>query len=450
MLTRDACNAILERALAASGADELSLSIEGGRTTHLRFARNTPSTSGDFTDASLSVTSTFGTKSGTARVNLIGDPSSDVDRTAIATAVGRSEQIARRSPEDPEHMPVLGPQELAEIDAWSARTAEEPAELLAAGAARCIEDARAAGLVAAGFAQATAGFDFLGTSNGLSAYRRATTAYFSETVRTVDGTGSGWATAAGTGVEDMDFAVASSTAMSKAYSSASPQALEPGRYPAILEPACVANLLSIYVRGSSARSADEGRSWFSAPGGGTRLGEQAFPETVSLWTDPADARAPGSPWGSGGLPQKKRWLVNQGRIESLNTDRFWARKTGVEPVPSPSNVLMEGGSGSVADLVARTERAVLITSIWYIRSVDPRTMLYTGLTRDGVFWVEDGRIVKPLTNFRWNDSPVAMLEGVRDLSAAVRVPPRASRSNTWFVPAVSVDGFTLSSVSEAV
>jgi predicted Zn-dependent protease len=114
------------------------------------------------------------------------------------------------------------------------------------------------------------------------------------------------------------------------------------------------------------------------------------------------------------------------------------------------NTIMRGGSGNLQDLIRSTKRGVLVTSIWYIRSVDPRSLLHTGLTRDGVFWIEDGKIKHPVTNFRWNESPIAVFKKVEEMSEAIRVSPRGSRSGSYVVPALRVSGFQFSSVSEAV
>jgi predicted Zn-dependent protease len=199
-----------------------------------------------------------------------------------------------------------------------------------------------------------------------------------------------------------------------------------------------------------ARSADEGRNFFSAPGGKNRQGEQLLPENVSIVSDPTATSAPGLPWEGEGQAQRRREWVQKGRVSTLACDRFWAEKTGREAIPGPSNILMSGGQGSLADLIASTERGVLITSFWYIRMVDPRTLLLTGLTRDGVFWIEGGKLAYPIKNFRWNNSPVQVLKNIDAMSAAVRVSPRADGFAGMSVPALRVKDFELSSASDAV
>jgi len=443
MLEKQQAKKIVDTVVAASKADEVSVSINAGETTHLRFARNSPSTSGNFTDVRVAIESTFGTRSGTVSVNQI-------DEESLTEAVERSETVARLAPQDPEHVPALGPQSFAEVDAYRDEVVANGPEQIAAGVRTCIQAARKRDLVAAGFARADASASAIGNSAGLFGFHRRTDVTFSQTVRTEDGGGSGWASNVGNRVGDIDFASNAAVAIDKAMKSVEPRPLEPGKYVTILEPACVANLVSLLLFGMNARAADEGRSFFSAPEGGNKLGERLFPEQVSLYSDPADGTAPGRPWGAEYLPQKRRDWIEGGAVANLMYDRHWATKNKREPVPFPSNMIMRGGSGSVDDLVKGTRRGVLITSLWYIRSVDPRTMLYTGLTRDGVYWVEDGQIKHPVTNFRWNDSPVAVLKNIDAMSETVRVAPRSRNTTTVAVPALRVKEFELSSVSEAV
>jgi predicted Zn-dependent protease len=198
------------------------------------------------------------------------------------------------------------------------------------------------------------------------------------------------------------------------------------------------------------RSAEEGRNFFSEPDGKTKLGQQLFPESISLRSDPTSPLAQGNPWGNEGLPQTPRRWIDKGRLTELFCERFWASKRGRQPVPPPSNLIMEGGSGSLDDLVASTQRGVLITSLWYIRFVDPKTLLLTGLTRDGVFWIENGKIAHPVSNFRWNDSPIRVLKNVEAMTASARTSPREGTATNIWVPAVRVKEFELSSVSDAV
>ncbi len=184
--------------------------------------------------------------------------------------------------------------------------------------------------------------------------------------------------------------------------------------------------------------------------GGAFLGEKLFGDDIDLHSDPLDAQVPGAPWSGDHVPQTRTSWIEQGTLAALRHDRYWADKKGVAPVPAPSNLILAGGTGTVDDLVASTERGVLVTSLWYIRSLDPRTLLYTGLTRDGVFWIENGKISHPVTNFRWNDSPIAVLKNIVARSAAMPTVERGAERATSVVPALKVSAFHLASISEAV
>ena len=443
MIAKEKAQEIIRRALSGSKADEAQVSLSVGQSANLRFARNTASTSGAETGPSLTVTSIFGKRAGAVSVNQLDD-------ATLKDAVARSEEIARLAPEDPERMPLLGPQEHAAVAAWDEATASKGSERMATGAASAIEAAAGQGLVAAGFTRTTARAEALGNSKGLFAYHRGTTASFSTTVRTKDGSGSGWAGRAARAIGDVDYAGAAAVAVEKALASRAPRKLEPGSYPTILEPACVAELLEILAGDMDQRLADEGRSYFANPRGGNRLGESLFGKEIEIRSDPRDPLVPVRPWSGEGLAHQRRHWIKAGKLASLSCDRFWAEQKKIEPVPAAPNIIMAGGKGTLADLIRSTRRGVLVTSFWYIRDVDPQTMLLTGLTRDGVFWIENGAIAYPVNNFRWNESPVAVLKKVEAMSAAQRLPSRGSESPTTVVPALRVSGFGFTSVSDAV
>ncbi|MGH2567227.1 MAG: TldD/PmbA family protein, partial [Bacteroidota bacterium] len=357
---------------------------------------------------------------------------------------------ARLSPDDPEFMPALEPQRYQNVRAYYESTAKLGPEFLANGASECIRQASEKKLIAAGFIRTNAGFSAIGNSRGLFGHHRATSIGFSETVRTPEGDGSGWVARGGNKPEELNFKQLSTIAVDKALKSAKPRELPPGKYVTILEPSCVADLMQSLGFAMDARSADEGRSFFSKQGGGNKLGERLFPDFVNIYSDPVDPLVPGSPWSGGGLPQKRVDWVKNGVVTNLSYSRYWAEKQGMDPVPPPSNVIVKGGSGTLEDLIKSTKQGVLVTSIWYIRSVDPRTLLLTGLTRDGVFWIENGKIAYPVTNFRWNESPVAVLKNIEKMSKEMRIPPRESQSTTVAVPALRLKEFNFTSVSEAV
>ncbi|HKE20003.1 MAG TPA: metallopeptidase TldD-related protein [Kofleriaceae bacterium] len=445
MLTRDQARELVQKVLSHSKADEAEVALADATVTHLRFARNSPSTSGSSSGPSVTVRSGIGKKRGAVTVNQLDD-------ATLRQAVARSEEMARLAPDDPEFVPALGPQEYADVPAYFETTAAGGARRMAEGVGATIEAARARDFVAAGFARAAGEVEARASSRGLFGYHRSSAASFSTTVRTPDGTGSGYAGKVARRIEDIDYAAAARTAVDKAAAARKPRALKPGKYVAVLEPTCVANLLQGLAMGMDRRRADEGRSFFAAPrkASGTRLGEKLFGRDIDIRSDPRDPRCPARPWGDDGVPQAARAWIDRGEVASLACDRFWAEKQKAEPVPRPSNLLMAGGKGTLADLIRSTRRGVLVTSFWYIRFLDPQSLTFTGLTRDGVFWIEGGEIAYPVNNFRWNESPVAVLKKVEAMSASELAPPRGDDEPFTVVPAIRTAEFNFASVSDAV
>ena len=198
-----------------------------------------------------------------------------------------------------------------------------------------------------------------------------------------------------------------------------------------------------------ARQADEGRSFLSKKGGGNKLGEQVYDPRVNISADPWHPGAEVMPWDGEGLPREKMAIVENGKIANLEYSRFWAQKQGKRAIGSPGNLLMAGGTKSTAELVAGTQKGILVTRTWYIRMVDPQTVLLTGLTRDGTFYIENGQIKHPVKNFRFNESPVIMLNNIAELGKPVRVAGDES-SFVMMIPPMKLRDFTFTSLSDAV
>jgi predicted Zn-dependent protease len=443
MISRDEAKQITEKVVSYSKADETLINLSGGVTTNLRFARNSPSTSGSYTNTSLSIRASFGKRSGGVSINQF-------DEASLQTAVARAEELAKLSPEDPEKMPVLGPQNYIAVDAFSSITEREAKERISAGVSACLEDAQKQSVTVAGYVEVGAGFQCLANSKGLFAYHPATSAHFSQTSRTQDGTGSGWSSTSSHRLEDLDFLACAKGATATALRSRNAKPLAPGLYTTILAPNCVASMVQLMFGSMDKRSAAEGRSYFSSLENGDGVGTELFPELVSIYSDPTDPLAPGVPWGGDGLPQTKQAWFQKGELTTFPCDRYWAEKNKTTPVPYPSNFIWNNGTSSLDDLIASTERGLLVTSLWYIRGVDARTLLFTGLTRDGLFLIEKGKIVSAVQNFRWNDSPITLFKNVEAISKASRIPPRESKGTQFVVPAIKVKAMNFTSVSDAV
>lgn len=436
IFSKEEAKRILEKVISFSKADGIEANLNGSNGGNIRYARNTVSTSGEDSNVTLAVQSNFGKKSGTATIN-------EFDEASLEKVVRRAEELARLSPENPEYMESLPQQTYGESKTFSEATSKITPEYRAQAAANSINPASAKDVTAAGFLDDSHNFASMMNSKGLFAYNQSTSVNFTATMRTNDGTGSGWVTRDFNDVSKLDTAEASRVAIDKAIMSKEAKAIEPGKYTVILEPAASAELLGNMFFNMGARQADEGRSFLSKKGGGTKLGEKLVDERVNIYTDPFNAEVPASPWTGDGQARKRMEILTAGTVKNMFYDRYWASQKNVAPVPFPGNIIMEGGSASLEDMIKDTKKGILVTRFWYIRSVDPQTLLYTGLTRDGTFYIENGKIKHPVKNFRFNESPVIMLNNLETLGKQVRV-------DGDLIPYMKIRDFTFTSLSDAV
>jgi predicted Zn-dependent protease len=437
-LTREEAEALIARALRFSKADAIRVNLQSQREANVRFAANQMSTAGSSSTTTIRVQSVFGKRKASVVTNSRTDD-------GLRRAVEQSEALARLAPEDPEYLGELGPQQYVTIPAWFDSTASLSAEDRARAALSALAPARAANdLTVAGFLVTTTRATAIGNSAGLFAYHRSTDANYTLTARTSDGTGSGWAGATENDWAKLDFAAVAQRAIDKARASRNPAALEPGRYTVVLEPDATSDLIPLMAGALQARAADEGRSAFAKGGGATKVGEKIVDERVTLRSDPADPLILATPFDGDGMPLGARTWISRGTLQQLAYTRFWASRQGRTPTGGAGSLRLEGGTATLAELIAGTERGVLVTHCWYIRAVDQRTLVYTGLTRDGTFLIENGRISRPVKNFRFNDSPLFMLNNLD----AIGRPVRTAGGDA--MPPMRVRDFHFTSLSDAV
>jgi len=436
ILSKEEAQAILKKVLSFSKAESCELSLSGSDGGNIRYARNAVSTAGQISVMSLSVSSTYGKKTGMASIN-------EFDDVSLQKVVKRSEELAMLAPENPEFMPLLGAQTFPESPTFNAKTAAITPDTRAEMVLKSLQVSKAAKLEAAGFLENATEFRSVMNSKGLFAYNKSTDVSFSVTVRNQEGTGSGYIEQGFNDLDKMDTLTLSKIAASKAVGSAGAKAIEPGKYTVILEPLAASDMLGNMFRGFDARSADEGRSFMSKPGGGTRIGEQLFSDNVSIYSDPMHPEVPSATWSADGIAVNKTQWVEKGVVKNLSYSRYWASQKGVAPIPFNRSIVMEGGTQTLEELIKSTEKGILVTRFWYIRSVDPQTLLLTGLTRDGTFYIENGEIKFPVKNFRFNESPVIMLNNVEALGKPVR-------TGNGMIPPMKIRDFTFTSLSDAV
>jgi predicted Zn-dependent protease len=443
VLSRAEAEGLVERVVRLSKADEIEVNFTSSRGGNTRFAANQMSTAGVVADTSVVVQSSFGRKSAVVTTN-------DLSSESLERVVRQSEALARLAPDNPEAMPRLAAQTYQPVNAFFESTAQVGPAERAKAALTALEVARRSGdLQAAGFLVTNTTASGLGNNKGLFAYHPSTSVNYTLTVRTADGTGSGWAAADDRDWGKIDFAAVSARALDKARASRNPVAVEPGRYTVILEPQAVGDLVQLVAFYAGARIADEGRSPFAKQGGGNKVGERIVDPRLTLYSDPADPQLLSTPFDGEGMPLGRQVWIENGTLKQLVYDRFWAKKQGKTATGFPASLKMTGGDATVEQMIAATPRGILVTRLWYLREVDPRTILYTGLTRDGTFLVENGKVSRAVQNFRFNDSPLFMLNNLEMLGRPQRLAGTEAGGDV-VMPALKVRDFNFTSLSEAV
>ncbi|MFQ3217890.1 MAG: putative Zn-dependent protease [Paraglaciecola sp.] len=442
IITEQHAKELLSKVLAFSKADECECNLDSKTGGNIRYARNTVSTSGQESDIILAVQSTFGKRTGVATIN-------EFDDASLEKVVRRSEELAKLAPENAEYMPLFPKQSYLKANTYFASTARVTPENRAQAAEDSIKPSKKNKLVAAGFLEDEVTVSAIINSKGLFAYNTSTNVDFSVTIRSEDGKGSGWTSANYSDYQLLDTAKLSQIAIKKSIRSIDAKAMEPGKYTVILEPAASVDLLENMMRAFDQRSADEGRSFLSnkvaegQQGSKNKLGQKMFDERVHIYSDPQHPIAPTAPFAGNGYPLGRIDWIKEGKISNMPNSPYWAKHTKREYLPRPANIIMSGGDESLQEMIKNTRRGVLVTRLWYIRSLDPQTLLYTGLTRDGTFYIENGKIKYPIKNFRFNESPIVMLNNIEALGQPERI-------NGNMIPPMKIRDFTFSSLSDAV
>jgi predicted Zn-dependent protease len=312
------------------------------------------------------------------------------------------------------------------------------------------------GVLGAGYIPKLHWTDAYANSEGLFAYYRYAEASFILTCRTPDQTGSGWAGTTGLkDVSKIDAAAITEAAADKALKSRKPKALEPGNYTVVLEPRPAARFLSLLLFALNARAAEEGRSFMSgAERGTTKLGQKIFGDNITIRSDIGNSTLRQTPIGPDGLAAKPITWIEKGVVKNLFYDRYWANKQNkpFTPTGTQQSLVMDGGDATVDQMVKSTRRGLLVTFFWYIRPVEQMTLLNTGMTRDGLFLIENGEIVGPVQNFRWNDGPARGFNNVTMLGRPVPMHIGEAYDNpgTALVPPMKIEDFRMTSISPAV
>jgi predicted Zn-dependent protease len=459
---------LVEAVLSASSADGCVAIAEEHTETNLRWAANSLTTNGQMRTRSLTVIATIDKAAGTS-AGVVTRAVSTVDE--VPALVKAAEAAARDADPAEDAAPLVQP--YPHDDDWSAAPAETSVavfEQFAPALGAAFASWREADRALFGFAEHQLTSTFVGTSTGL---RRR----FDQPDGRLElngksgGLGGPSARSAWAGVHTRDFTDVDVAAVADGLAERLDRAqrridLPAGRYETLLPPSTVADLLIDAYWTAGARDAEEGRSVFAGPDGGTRIGERLSPHALTLRSDPAADGLQCAPFevateSTGGLqsvfdngaPITPASWITDGRLTDLVRTRAWAQRTGAEARPYVGNLILENGGGgpSLEEMIAGTERGLLLTCLWYIREVDPQTLLLTGLTRDGVYLVENGRVQGAVNNFRFNESPIDLLGRVAEVGRTESTLPR--EWNDYFrrtaMPALRIPDFNMSTVSQA-
>jgi predicted Zn-dependent protease len=446
VLTEQQAQALTERALRLINADGAQVRVVSRDAGHLRVGANQITTGGTHADVTVELTARLGSREATVQVN-------QTTQDELARAAARVVEAARLAPENPELMPFPTSEPAPAVQAEFASTANLDADSRVRTASALIERAEAAGMVGAAFLTHDVTSTAIANTADLFRYHRASRAAFSTTMRTPDGRGSGWA---GSTHNDWDRVASVATladrAIGKAAGSQDAQPVAPGQYTVVLERAAVAPLIQRWAAALDARAAAEGRSPMARPNGGSAIGEMLAAESLSVVSDPTDTDVLGRPFTDEGAPLGRTVWLRNGILEQLSATRYWAAQHGADPLPYDGEFVVAGTEQSLESLVATVERGLLVTRLWYIRDVDARTLTVTGLTRDGTFLIENGRIVRGVANLRFNQSIVALLRQVRAVGRSERTLTTGSgdAGPAIVVPPLVVSDFRFTSASDAV
>jgi predicted Zn-dependent protease len=376
--------------------------------------------------------------------------SADLDDAALEAALRHAEEIARMLPVDPDYVPPLGPQNYDASARYDDNAAALRLDALAAQAAHVMSEGARAGVDTFGCAGAARRFEARATSNGLFVYERRSEIDLSATARNRADSWSGWAGAHEFFGARLDGRAIGARACRKAAHDVEPVDLEPGDYTVVLEPAAVAELAFWLMSAMDARAADEGRSFYSRPGGGTMIGEKLFDEKLTIRVDPADPLAPESGVGWEGVPHRARAFIDRGVVGALYRSRSWAHRTNAEPIPFARNFVVEGGNATLDDMIRSVKRGVLVTRIWYENMVERKSLLLTGLTRDGNFLIENGRVTAPVRNMRFNQRLGDLFGAIAALGPTQRAWRAAGSGGAAAAPPLLAERFRFSSKSSGI
>lgn len=435
--------------------------VEFHARTDLRWARSTLTTNGSADSVSLTVISFADVAGGTATATVVRTCPPNAE--GIADVVRSAEAASREADAADDAAPLAADTAMSSFDEPGEAVGSVSAVATALG--DILNRGRAEGIEHFGYAEASMSTVWLASTTGLRLRHVLPAARLELCAKSHNRTRSSWAGTAATTFDDVDLLPLDLQTRQGLAWQATTIDVDPGRHRAILSPSATADLLIEVWWNAVAREATDGRSVFSRAGGGTRISDRLTQRNVLLASDPYAPGLETSPFATAamshgaasvfdnGIPVNRHEWISGGVLNALMTPRGLTAETGVPAAISADNVIVDAaGHGSLDDLIARTESGLLVTCVWYNRIVDPQSLLLTGLTRDGVYVVKNGEVVGATRNFRFNESPVSMLNRIQDASVRARTLPREMGDYVARVeaPAMVVDGFNFSTASDAL
>ena len=431
---------IIDSAIKQSQAEGVFVSLSSSESALSRFSENQISQNIHKNRFNLTITSYFGQRSASASTT-------ELDPDAISNTLRRCEDLARFAPEDPEWVELLSPQTYEERKpAFDLATANISPLAKGKMLEQVCTKAKQEGVNGSGTLSTNVSLYGVGNSSGLRACDRTTEADFSFTAR-IDN-GSSWGRNTAISIEQLPLLATTEKVIERAIASCNPQEIAPGDYTVIFEPSAMAGLLPWVIWNMDARAADEGRSFMSrndeaGKPAGNRIGEQLFSPLVQIERNPNHPLLQSARFFGNGLPNGNLDIVKDGIPQTLSYSRYWAQQQQKTPTGGLSPIVMTGGNKTIADLISETEKGILVTRAWYVRYINPRTLEVTGMTRDGTFLIEQGKIAHPIKNLRFNQSLPEMLHNITDLSTT-------KRCGGSVIPGGKVNNFHFSSVTDSI
>jgi PmbA protein len=442
-LSRKDLERIAEKILKLSGADETEVDVGATSDALTRFANNTIHQNVAEHTLGISVRAVVDGRTARTSTNKTDDES-------LRRAVAAAATLARNQPKNPDLLPLIGKQKYQKVSRFFSSTADTTPEDRAKAVTRVCKMANKAKQTAAGIFSSGWSSSVMANSRGLVTHYEQTRAEFSVTI--LEANSSGWAKANSPDIRKLDPQELAEDAAKTAAGSREPREVPAGRYTTILSPAAVLDLVGFLFYDFAATSVLDKRSCLTG-----RLGKKVFGDNITIWDDAYHPLQSGPPHDGEGLPRQKVLLVDRGVPKNLVYSRATAKKMEAKPTghgfslpneygEAPMNLVFSGGDKSTEEMIRTTERGILVTRLWYIREVDPYEKILTGMTRDGTFLIENGRVAGGVRNFRFNQSVIEMLSNVEMLGPVVRAA--GEESFEMVVPPMKVRDFHFSEVTK--